>query len=145
MLHAVAVPPASAGGQTLWANCFAAFRALPETLQEDLKARWMVHWDGFHPGFNGIASKGLAGGSGAGSAVAGKSINQISGPPVTHPVVREHTDGLASHHGRHSLYLSAMRCEYVGGMGRGEGHELLRALLEHATRPEFVSAPPDAF
>jgi alpha-ketoglutarate-dependent 2,4-dichlorophenoxyacetate dioxygenase len=52
--------------------------------------------------------------------------------PVQHPLVRRHRRT-----GRESLYL-ASHASHVVGRPVAEGRALLRQLIEHATRPEFV-------
>lgn len=117
LLYAVEVPPE--GGETCFANTFAAYAALAPEMKATLAGRHMVH---------SYASTRLI--------VEGlprvEEWQQRELPPVTHPLIRTHRGG------RKSLYISDNVAWYVGGMPLEEGGRLHADLVAHATRPEFV-------
>jgi len=120
MLHAVAVPPASAlgGGETEFADMRAAYDALPEAMKEaidGLVAEHDVFWSRGQIGF----TKFLPG-------------EHEKYPPSRQRLVRRHSGSQ-----RKSLYLSA-HASHIVGWPVPEGRILLYDLNLHATRPEFV-------
>ncbi|MDP6708377.1 MAG: TauD/TfdA family dioxygenase [Alphaproteobacteria bacterium] len=117
VLHGLEVPPE--GGETWYANMFAAYEALPEAVKKKIQGRQMVH----SHDLNRIICPGL-------TPTTEQQKRDL--PPMTHPLVRTHADG------RKSLFISENVAYYVGGMPLEEGKALHRQLMELATRPEFV-------
>jgi alpha-ketoglutarate-dependent 2,4-dichlorophenoxyacetate dioxygenase len=120
MLHAVAVPPASAlgGGQTEFADMRAAYDALPQIMQDEidgLVAEHDIFWSRGQIGFTDF----LPG-------------EREKYPPSQQRLVRRHPGSK-----RATLYLSAHASHFVG-WPVPEGRILLYDLNLHATRPEFV-------
>ena len=120
MLHAVAVPPASAlgGGQTEFADMRAAYDALPQIMQDEidgLVAEHDIFWSRGQIGFTNF----LPG-------------EREKYPPSQQRLVRRHRGSK-----RNSLYLSA-HASHIVGWPVPEGRILLYDLNLHATRPEFV-------
>ena len=120
MLHAVAVPPASAlgGGETEFADMRAAYDALPEAMKDvidGLVAEHDVFWSRGQIGFTEF----LPG-------------EREKYPPSQQRLVRRHSGSQ-----RKSLYLSA-HASHIVGWPVPEGRILLYDLNLHATRPEFV-------
>ena len=120
MLHAVAVPPASAlgGGETEFADMRAAYDALPEAMKDvidGLVAEHDVFWSRGQIGFTEF----LPG-------------EREKYPPSRQRLVRRHSGSQ-----RKSLYLSA-HASHIVGWPVPEGRILLYDLNLHATRPEFV-------
>ena len=120
MLHAVAVPPASAlgGGQTEFADMRAAYDALPQIMQDEidgLVAEHDIFWSRGQIGFTNF----LPG-------------EREKYPPSQQRLVRRHRGSK-----RKSLYLSA-HASHIVGWPVPEGRILLYDLNLHATRPEFV-------
>lgn len=116
-LYGLEVPPV--GADTLFADMFSAYDALPDATKRHLDGRQMVH--------NYENNMRITPDHRPMSA-ADKALL----PPVTHPVVRRYPDG------RKSLYLSGNVAEYVGGMTVEEGRVLLRELVTWATQPRFI-------
>jgi alpha-ketoglutarate-dependent 2,4-dichlorophenoxyacetate dioxygenase len=116
MLRAVAVPPW--GGETEFADCRAAYDALPEVLRVEAEDRFAEHW--VHH------SRSTLGWEPTEEEIRGAM------PPVRWPLVRVHAGG-----GRKLLYIGA-HARRVIGMALPAGRILLRDLQEHATQPEFV-------
>jgi alpha-ketoglutarate-dependent 2,4-dichlorophenoxyacetate dioxygenase len=109
------VPPE--GGATEFASARAAYPSLPADLRARVETAVVVHdfaWsrDQIRPGFFTAEERAVY-------------------PPVRHPLVRTNPVN-----GRRSLFLGA-HASHVEGLPLEEGRALLRALLEHVTRPEF--------
>lgn len=129
LLLALDVPP-SEQGQTLYADCTAAYAALDASLKERLH-----HLEGIHaPSWVGRSRTAVE----AGEPPLDLLDHQ---QPQRHPLVRCHPVT-----GELSLYICEEdQMDYVDGpitsLGRGldcEGAALIHQLLRHATRPEFV-------
>jgi alpha-ketoglutarate-dependent 2,4-dichlorophenoxyacetate dioxygenase len=116
MLRAVTVPPW--GGETEFADCRAAYDALPDVLRREAEDRFAEHW--VHHSRSTLGWE--------------PTEEEITGamPPVRWPLVRVHAGS-----GRRTLYIGA-HARRVIGMALPAGRILLRDLLEHATQPEFV-------
>ena len=120
MLHAVAVPPASAlgGGETEFADMRAAYDALPETMKaaiDPLVAEHDIFWSRGQIGFTEFAPG-----------------EREKYPPSRQRLVRRHPGS-----GRKTVYLSA-HASHIAGWPVADGRILLYDLTLHATRPEFV-------
>jgi len=116
MLRAITVPPW--GGQTEFADCRAAYDALPEFLRVEAEPRFAEHW--VHH------SRSTLGWEATEEEIRGAML------PVRWPLVRVHAGS-----GRKTLYIGA-HARRVIGMELPAGRILLRDLQEHATQPEFV-------
>jgi alpha-ketoglutarate-dependent taurine dioxygenase len=114
--RAVVVPPS--GGETEFADCRAAYDALPDMLHAEAKDRFAEHW--VHH------SRSTLGWEPTEEETRGAM------PLVRCPLVRVHPGS-----GRKTLYIGA-HARRVMGMALPAGHILLRDLMEHATRPQFV-------
>ena len=115
LLSARIVPPE--GGATEFASARAAHPSLPESLARRAEHAVAVHdfsWsrDQVRPGFF-------------------TERERAEFPPVRHPVVRANPVN-----GRRSLFLGA-HASHIDGLPVPEGRALLKALLDHVTRPEF--------
>jgi alpha-ketoglutarate-dependent 2,4-dichlorophenoxyacetate dioxygenase len=120
MLHAVAVPPASAlgGGETEFADMRAAYDALPDamkTVVDGLVAIHDVFWSRAQIGFTEFPPG-----------------EREKYPPSPQRLVRRHPAS-----GRKTLYLSA-HASHIADWPVPEGRLLLHDLTEHATRRQFV-------
>ena len=120
MLHALEVPPPEAGGNTYFANMFAAYETLPAELKKAVEGKTAVH----------DASRNSAG-------LLRKGFKEVSDVRETvgahHPLVR--TDPTT---GRKALFLGRRPNAYVVGLGVAESEALLDALWAHATQPRFA-------
>jgi taurine dioxygenase len=118
LLKSYTVP--DVGGDTLFANMYAAYDALSDGMK-----RLIADLNGIHQsGTRKIANAA----TGFDRAEEQKRLN----PPVAQPVVRVHPET-----GRKALYIG----EKVGrfdGMTAEESRPLIEYLCRHATRPEFV-------
>jgi taurine dioxygenase len=120
LLHALEVPPAEAGGNTYFANMFAAYEALPAELKKAAAGRIAVH----------DASRNSAGMLRKGYTEV-VDVRQTVG--AHHPLVR--TDPKI---GRRALFLGRRPKAYVLGLTVLESEALLDALWDHATQPRFA-------
>jgi taurine dioxygenase len=118
LLYGIEVP--KVGGDTLFANMYAACDALPDATKTRIARLRAVH--------DLDASRQRAG------APPMTEKQRREAPPVEHPLVRTHPEI-----GRKCLYIShhAMR---IVGMDEAEGAVLLEELMAHATQPDFVYA-----
>jgi taurine dioxygenase len=121
MLYALEVPPA--GGDTLFANMFAAYDALSDGMKRMLE------------GLRGVNSSAKA-------DVSRTREDRIASSPgdaarrvfeATHPVVRTHPESR-----RKGLYVNLGHTARFEGMTESESAPLLAFLFEHEARPEFT-------
>jgi taurine dioxygenase len=120
LLHALEVPPPEAGGNTYFANMFAAYEALPADLKKAVEVKIAIH----------DASRNSAG-------LLRKGYQEVTDVRQTvgarHPLVR--TDPKT---GRKALFLGRRPNAYVVGLSVAESDALLDALWAHATQPRFA-------
>lgn len=116
MLRAVTVP--AAGGETEFADCRAAYDALPPLLRTETGDRFAEHW--VHHSRSTLGWEPTA-----------DEIRQAMAP-VRWPLVRVHPGS-----GRKTLYIGAHARRTIG-LALPAGRILLRDLQEHATQPAFV-------
>ena len=120
ILHALVVPPPKAGGNTYFANMFAAYESLPADLKKAIEGKFAVH----------DASRNSAG-------ILRKGFKEVTDVRETvgahHPVVR--TDPTT---GRKALFLGRRPNAYVLGLSVTKSEALLDALWAHATLPRFI-------
>jgi len=118
MLHALEVPPS--GGNTYFANMFAAYETLPADLKKAAEGKIAVH----------DASRNSAG-------MLRKGYQEVADVRDTvgarHPLVR--TDAET---GRKALFLGRRPNGYVVGLDVPDSEALLDALWAHATQPRFA-------
>jgi alpha-ketoglutarate-dependent taurine dioxygenase len=116
LLYAIQVPPK--GGDTLFANLYHAYEALPEATKARIDGLRAIHsWEQSRRN------------SGSRPATEEEKRNA---PPVSHPLVRTHPET-----GRKALYLGN-HTSHIEGMPVDEGRALLAELLAHATQERFV-------
>jgi alpha-ketoglutarate-dependent taurine dioxygenase len=115
ILHAVTLPPE--GGDTWFADMYAAYEALPEAEQAALAALRVVHsWE--------LSRENL-----------GRSMSEEEkrdAPPMSHPLVRTHPDT-----GRRCLFMGT-HASHLEGLPMAEGRARIERLEAHATHPRFV-------
>jgi taurine dioxygenase len=120
MLHSLEVPPPEAGGNTYFANMFAAYESLPPALKKAAEGKFAVH----------DASTNSAG-------MLRKGYKEVTDVRQTvgahHPLIRTEPGT-----GRKALFLGRRPNAYVLGMEVAESEVLLDALWAHATQPRFT-------
>lgn len=117
MLYAVEVP--DEGGETEFANMYAAYEALPESRKAELDGLRVVHSYEYSRSTN------------PGRMEPMDEAEKAKLPPVEHPLVRRHTSG------RKSLYLGT-HASHIAGMAVEEGRAMLQELQDFATRERFI-------
>lgn len=124
LLYALELP--EVGGDTEWANQYAAYDALPETTKRRLDGLRARHT------FNRLRNPRVSiPDHQAGTAAA--RYQALSPDDAIHPVVRTHPET-----GRKALFVSPRFTIGIEDMPGDEGQALLDELFDHATRPEFV-------
>ncbi|MBL8551316.1 MAG: TauD/TfdA family dioxygenase [Hyphomonadaceae bacterium] len=106
----------SGGGETEFADCRAAYEALPQTMRDRIAGLVAEH--------NILISRSRAG-------YKGDEPLKDAIAPVRHALVRRSASG------RPTLYLGA-HADHIVGMDIDEGRALLQELVEFATQPQFV-------
>jgi len=114
VLYAMEVPPT--GGNTLFANCCAAYEALPAETKKRIAGQRALNYYDYKrdPMFRPT------------------ELNPDA-PRWTHPVVRTHPET-----GRKALYANRLMTIAIEGMDPAESDALLGELFDHVERPEFV-------
>jgi taurine dioxygenase len=120
MLHSLEVPPPEAGGNTYFANMFAAYDTLPADLKQAADGRIAVHDASTNSA--GMLRKGYK---------KVTDVRDVVG--ARHPLVR--TEPMS---GRKALFLGRRPNAYVSGLPVPESEALLDALWAHATEPRFA-------
>ncbi len=118
VLYGIVVP--AVGGDTQYANMYAAYEALPAEQRRSLDTLQVVHT--MKPARADLART--------------RSIDPAilaQRPPSTHPLVRTHPET-----GRKALYISRNRMDHIVGMEREASHRLIDDLVDHATQPQFT-------
>src|SRR6478672_6508978 len=122
MLYSIEVP--KAGGNTLFANQYAAYDDLSESMKRRIAPMIGVH----HYGNRKVADEM--------SRVAASPLTdeqKAKMPLITHPLVRTHPVT-----GRKALYAVSSSSYGIVGMPEDEAVALLDELAAHATQPKFV-------
>jgi taurine dioxygenase len=125
ILHAQIVPPT--GGETLFADAFGAYEALPDNMKSRLAGLQAIHSargpygaDGFYASEEGDRTLKILHGERAHGTQA-------------HPLVRTHPGS-----GRKALYVNRVYTIGIEGMDDDEALPLIKDLCAHATHDEFV-------
>lgn len=120
ILRALEVPPE--GGNTYFADMYAAYSTLPEAMKARVK-NLDIHQQRVISTLNEVR---------IGETIPASS-DYNSWPGVDHPIVRKH---LVS--GKPCLYLGAHGYQAIVGMDQETADELLETLWQHATNEAFV-------
>ena len=116
LLYAIEIP--SQGGNTLFANMYAAYDALPVELKTKLAGLKAVHvYD-----YDANPTKPTKGGA-----------VRADAPRFAHPIVRTHPAT-----GRRALYLNRLMTDHIVGWPRDESDALLARLFDHQENPEWI-------
>jgi taurine dioxygenase len=118
ILYALEVPPS--GGDTYWANMYAAYETLPAQLKKRIEGRKAVHDATYNSA--GVMRKGYR-----------EISDPREAPGARHPLVRTHPET-----GRRGLFLGRRRNSYVVGLEPAESEALLDELWAHATQPHLT-------
>jgi alpha-ketoglutarate-dependent taurine dioxygenase len=117
VLHGIEVPPD--GGDTLFANMYAVYEALPDHMKERIRSLRVVH------SHDQVLSHD--------QKLTSASEDYAKLPPAYHPLVRQHPVT-----GRRSLFLSPHTMERIEGLRENASRTLLDELIAFATQDRFV-------
>ena len=118
MLYAIEVP--ERGGDTGFANMYAAYEALPADLRSEIEVRKGVFLAGRNNQRRTFTRRY-------------NEAQQARTPAVLHPLVRRHPET-----GRRSIFANPQHTIAIDGMDEADSSALLARLFEHATQPEFT-------
>ena len=113
MLYAEAIP--STGGNTLFANMYAAYDSLSDALKSRIGGLKAV---------NGYDYE---------TQVKTRKYDRTSLPHAIHPVVRTHPET-----GRKALFVNRLMTEEIIGLSAAESDKLLQNLLAHVENPAHI-------
>jgi taurine dioxygenase len=119
VLHALEIPPGG-GGNTYFADMYAAYEAMPRELKQAVEGKRLVH----------DASRNSAGLLRKGYKEV-RDVRETVG--ATHPLVRTNP-----RNGRRGLFLGRRPSSYIVGLEVAESEALLDAIWAHATRGRFT-------
>jgi taurine dioxygenase len=126
LFYALEVPHDASGrplGDTEFASATAAYNALPEATQQKIAGLKAVqsYKKGYYADRNGGRRKQLT------------PEQEAKTPDVAHPIVRTHPVT-----GKKCLFVNEGYSASIAGMPGPEGDALLKELIEHSTKPQFV-------
>lgn len=114
MLYSIEVP--SAGGNTLFANAYAAYETLPAAIKQKIEGRKALNAYDYD----------------AASTRRGTKLRD-GVPACWHPIVRTHPAT-----GRKALFINRLMTVAIEGLSDDEGEELLNTLFDHQEQRTFV-------
>lgn len=116
LLTAAIVPPS--GGNTSFADMYAAYDALPEGMKQRLEGLKAVQsYEHFNKQYSEPANR----------------QQTLDGTEQLHPVIRTHPLT-----GRKAIYMAKSMVTTLVGTGEAQAQELIEALHEHSYQPRFV-------
>lgn len=124
LLYAKEVPHAADGsalGDTVFANCVAAYDALPAATKRLIDGRMAIHRYSERRRIENSPRPKLT------------AAQLAETPDILHPVVRTHP-----YTGRKALYVTAGECIGIDGMPEDEGRDLIAELDAWCVRPDFL-------
>jgi taurine dioxygenase len=124
LLYAKEVPHDDNGtvlGDTVFANCIAAYEALPAAMKRRLDGLKAIHR---YSSRRRVADSPRP-------KLTQAQLDET--PDVAHPIVRTHP-----HTGRKAIYVTADECIGIEGMPEDEAVELIAELDTHCVKPEFL-------
>ncbi len=122
VLQAKVLPPA--GGDTMWANMYAAYEALSEPTKAMLDGLTAVH--DMHHGFDYLRARGETDRVRALDALDRKKVTAEHPVVLTHPVS-----------GRKLLYVNPAFTSHIVGLSPAESRRLLALLFQQTATPRF--------
>tara|TARA_R110000868_G_scaffold80875_3_gene229260 strand:+ start:2576 stop:3454 length:879 start_codon:yes stop_codon:yes gene_type:complete len=128
ILHSKVTPPV--GGDTLYADCTAAWNALSPVMQKMLDGLTAIHSAALPYGTKGLFAHEQAGG---GDRTMEIIVSPEADKTYPHPLVRTHPVT-----GRKALYVSPVYTVGIEGMTPEESFALLSFLYDHMTQEKFV-------
>lgn len=112
-LYSVEVP--SVGGNTIFANGYAAYDTLDESVKRALETKKALHHYNY------------------GSVQKGDDKGVAAFSESSHPVFRTHEET-----GRKAIYVNRLMTEGVAETPKAESERLLKAVFDHSEKPEWT-------
>jgi taurine dioxygenase len=125
LLYGKVIPPV--GGDTLFANQYAAYDALPLATKSRI-----ANLQGIHSARRSYSPAGVYGERDQGRSMAIRYSERAMATQL-HPLVRRHPET-----GRAALFVNLGYTIGIDGMSEAESTALLTELFAHQTKPEFV-------
>lgn len=123
LLYGLEIPPE--GGETKFANMYAAYDALDDETKQRIDGLCAVH-DYVHHYKDADAKSG-----GKRAKMTEEQLASLK--PAVHPIVRTHPET-----GRKALYVDQGHTIGIEGMADADAHVLITTLYEHAIQPQFI-------
>jgi taurine dioxygenase len=114
MLYAIEIP--RQGGNTLFANAYAAYATLPDDIKRRIEGRRALNAYDYD----------------SAATIRGAEVPE-GAPSYAHPVVRTHPAT-----GRKALYINRLMTRRIEGLPAQESEELLNILFDHQEQPQFI-------
>jgi len=115
MLYSIEIP--AEGGNTLFANAYKAYDALPSGIRKTIENRKAVQVYDY----------------GGGVLDRKHMVNPEAGMSYAHPVARTHPAT-----GRKALYVNRLMTHHIEGLPEQESEALLALMFDTIERPEFI-------
>jgi taurine dioxygenase len=125
LLYGKVIPPV--GGDTLFANQYAAYDALSDAMKSRIADLQAVH-----SARRSYSPEGIYGKRDSGRSMAIRYSQEATASRL-HPLVKPHPET-----GRRALFVNFGYTIGIQGMGAADATALLTELFTHQTRPEFV-------
>lgn len=125
LLYGKVIPPV--GGDTLFANQYAAYDALSDAMKSGIADLQAVH-----SARRSYSPEGIYGKRDSGRSMAIRYSQEATATRL-HPLVKAHPET-----GRRALFVNFGYTIGIQGMGAADATALLTELFTHQTRPEFV-------
>jgi taurine dioxygenase len=119
ILHGIEIT--NAGGNTLFANMYAAYAALDDVMKGQIEDLWVIHDHDYIMRLSPELNKNQ------------NKDNYEKLPPVRHPLIQVHPITK-----RRCLFLSPHTMVNIDGMDPNNGRALLDQLIVHATQDHFI-------
>ena len=116
ILYAIEVP--SKGGDTVFANAYAAYETLSDDIKRCIAGRKALNAYDYD----------------SAATIRGADVADDA-PSCWHPVVRTHPET-----GRKALYVNRLMTRRIDGMPPQESEQLLNLLFDHQEQPQFIYA-----
>jgi taurine dioxygenase len=125
LLYGKVIPPF--GGDTLFADQYAAYDALSETMKAKI-----AHLRGIHSARRSYSPGGVYGEGDKGRSMAIRYSERAMATQL-HPLIRIHSET-----GRRAMFVNLGYTIGIDGMNDADATELLTELFAHQRRPEFI-------